>query len=227
MTVLLVLCMLTIFLVVDAVIQRMHASKAIEDKSIAYFAVPDGRKLALNHTWLKEEDDGSYTLGLDAFLGDIVGKLDRIILPDAGAIVAPASMNIGLAQGSRMLQLSAPISGRILEVNQKVLRDPSCVLKDPYGSGWFARIRPKAGPISPGFFVADTSGWIAQQVGKSKDFFVSNLDGHQAAFMQDGGGLVAGVLQHYDTGVWDEFQKQFISLPDIGPSEGRLSHGNK
>jgi hypothetical protein len=126
-----------------------------------------------------------------------------------------------------MLQLSSPISGRVLEVNQKLLRDPSCLLKDPYGSGWFARIRPKAGQVSSDFFVADQSDWMAQQIARAKGFFVSRLGGQQAAFMQDGGGLISGVLQHYNTAVWGEFQKQFISLPVTVSSEGRSGHGNQ
>jgi glycine cleavage system H protein len=42
--------------------------------------------------------------------------------------------------------LIAPLSGEVLEVNQKVVDAPETVNEDPYGDGWLVRIR-----------VADTS----------------------------------------------------------------------
>lgn len=227
MTVLLVLCMLGIFLIADAVLQHMQNLKEIARKGAAQFAWPKEKKLALNHTWLKEEKDGSYIIGLDAFLGNIIGQLDEIILPKPGAMVAPAAMNIALAQGGRMLRLSSPVSGKILEVNQKLLEDPSSLRGDSYGGGWFARIKPDAGGILPGLFAADPKRWTERQSGKAKDFFVSRLGGERAGFMQDGGILVNGILRHYDSGVWDEFQKQFVTLPDVVLAEGRLDNENR
>ena len=35
----------------------------------------------------------------------------------------------------------APLSGEILEVNQKVVDAPETVNEDPYGDGWLVRIR--------------------------------------------------------------------------------------
>ncbi len=227
MTVLLVLCMLGIFLIVDAVLQRMQTLKAVAQRNAALLAWPKGKKLAFNHTWLKEEKDGSYTLGLDAFLGNILGKLDDVMLPEPGTMVAPAALNIGLAQGGRMLQLSSPVSGRILEVNRNLAKDPSRILEDPYESGWFARIKPDADGILPGFFTADPQQWAERQSGKVREFFVSRLGGERTGFMQDGGMLINGILQHYDARVWDEFQKQFVTLPDTVSMEGRVSNDNR
>jgi glycine cleavage system H protein len=35
----------------------------------------------------------------------------------------------------------APLSGEVLEVNQKVVDEPETVNEDPYGDGWLVRIR--------------------------------------------------------------------------------------
>ena len=37
--------------------------------------------------------------------------------------------------------LIAPLSGEVLEVNQKVVDEPDAVNEDPYGEGWLVRIR--------------------------------------------------------------------------------------
>ncbi len=38
----------------------------------------------------------------------------------------------------------APLSGVIIEVNQKVVAEPETVNEDPYGEGWLIRIRLSA-----------------------------------------------------------------------------------
>ena len=35
----------------------------------------------------------------------------------------------------------APVSGEVLEVNQKAVDEPEVVNADPYGEGWLVRIR--------------------------------------------------------------------------------------
>ena len=44
--------------------------------------------------------------------------------------------------------LIAPLSGEVLEVNQKVVEEPETVNEDPYGDGWLVRIRI-ADPAEP------------------------------------------------------------------------------
>ncbi len=40
-----------------------------------------------------------------------------------------------------MSDLISPLSGEVLEVNQKVVDAPETVNEDPYGDGWLIRIR--------------------------------------------------------------------------------------
>ena len=35
----------------------------------------------------------------------------------------------------------APLSGEILEVNQKAIDEPETINEDPYGEGWLVRVR--------------------------------------------------------------------------------------
>jgi glycine cleavage system H protein len=37
--------------------------------------------------------------------------------------------------------LISPLSGEVVEVNQKVVDEPDAVNEDPYGEGWLVRIR--------------------------------------------------------------------------------------
>ena len=36
----------------------------------------------------------------------------------------------------------SPVSGKIIEVNEKLTEEPETLNKDPYGEGWIAKIKP-------------------------------------------------------------------------------------
>ena len=48
---------------------------------------------------------------------------------------------IGVESVKAVSDVIAPLSGEVLEVNQKVVDEPETVNEDPYGVGWLVRIR--------------------------------------------------------------------------------------
>jgi len=49
---------------------------------------------------------------------------------------------------SHISDVIAPLSGEVLEVNQKVVDAPETVNEDPYGEGWLMRMRPAPGALT-------------------------------------------------------------------------------
>ena len=49
----------------------------------------------------------------------------------------------------------APLSGEVLEVNQKAVDEPETVNEDPYGDGWLVRIRMADAAESDGLMDAE------------------------------------------------------------------------
>ena len=41
--------------------------------------------------------------------------------------------------------LYAPVNGEVVEINEKLLDDPTIVTADPYGKGWMAKIKVEPG----------------------------------------------------------------------------------
>ena len=74
--------------------------------------------------------------------------------PDVGASISKDSSYGEVESVKAVSDLISPLSGEVLEVNQKVVDAPETVNEDPYGDGWLIRIRltnpdEKARPARP------------------------------------------------------------------------------
>ena len=94
-------------------------------------------------SWAAVEADGTGLVGVtDLFVKTLEGV----------KAVEPAPASRELAQGERCAWLVAadgsrhavlsPLSGRIVESNPALLREPALVEKDPYFGGWLYRVVP-------------------------------------------------------------------------------------
>jgi glycine cleavage system H protein len=220
MTVLLMLFTLIVFLVADHVVQRSRRAKRAtvpvmqrRHATIPMLALPDGVSLALNHLWVRQDDAGEVTLGIDEFVPRFTGLIDSITLPGIGDLVTPEAAEITLKQGEKGLAFSSPVFGKVTDVNKEVLQQPSMAAQDPYGKGWLVKVKPRQDRTSyQHFLVSRPLEWLKEQYRDAKEFFASRNDGLQLVMMQDGGESVDGLLQRYDNKTWEAFQHSFVTL---------------
>jgi glycine cleavage system H protein len=101
---------------------------------------PNELKYHPEHDWARIEG-GEATLGITWFAQDALGELVHYEAPAVGSTVAK-DQNYGEVESVKAVSdIVAPLSGEILEVNQKVVDEPETVNDDPYGEGWLIRIR--------------------------------------------------------------------------------------
>ena len=101
---------------------------------------PDDLRYNAEHDWARVEGDEA-TLGISWFAQDALGELVHYEPPEEGAEVAKGSSYGEVESVKAVSDLIAPLSGVILEINQKVVDEPEAVNEDPYGEGWLVRIR--------------------------------------------------------------------------------------
>ena len=80
-------------------------------------------------------------LGITWFAGDALGELVHFEPPEQGATIAKDTSYGEVESVKAVSDVIAPLSGEVLEVNQKVVDAPETVNEDPYGEGWLIRIR--------------------------------------------------------------------------------------
>jgi glycine cleavage system H protein len=101
---------------------------------------PDDLKYHREHDWARIEGDEA-VLGITWFAQDSLGELVHYEPPEAGATIAKDTSYGEVESVKAVSDVIAPLSGEVLEVNQKVVDEPETVNADPYGEGWLVRIR--------------------------------------------------------------------------------------
>ncbi len=101
---------------------------------------PDDLKYHPEHDWARIDGDEA-VLGITWFAGDALGELVHYEAPEVGAKIAKDTSYGEVESVKAVSDVIAPLSGEVLEVNQKAVDAPETVNEDPYGDGWLIRIR--------------------------------------------------------------------------------------
>jgi glycine cleavage system H protein len=101
---------------------------------------PDELKYHKEHDWARIEGDEA-VLGITWFAQDALGELVHYEPPNEGDMISKDSSYGEVESVKAVSDVIAPLSGEVIEVNQKVVAEPETVNADPYGEGWLARIR--------------------------------------------------------------------------------------
>jgi len=101
---------------------------------------PDDLRYHPEHDWARIEGDEA-VLGITWFAQDALGELVHYEAPGAGATVTKDAAYAEVESVKAVSDVIAPLSGEVLEVNQKAVDEPETINEDPYGDGWLVRIR--------------------------------------------------------------------------------------
>lgn len=101
---------------------------------------PEDLKYHPEHDWARIEGDEA-VLGITWFAQDALGELVHFEAPEVGATVAKDASYGEVESVKAVSEVVSPLSGEVLEVNQKAVDEPEVVNEDPYGEGWLVRIR--------------------------------------------------------------------------------------
>ena len=104
---------------------------------------PDNLHYAATHEWARLEADGSVTVGITEYAQQALGDVMYVELPMVGAVVLAAGFTGIVESVKAASDIYAPIAGTVLAVNEALADTPEQINEDPYGAGWFYRLRPE------------------------------------------------------------------------------------
>ena len=95
-----------------------------------------------SHVWMRIEDDGTVTVGLDDFGQKAAGKIVFIDVPDEGMRVEKGQKLGTIESGKWIGPLNSPVTGEIIEANEELWDNPRLLNESPFEDGWIAKIKP-------------------------------------------------------------------------------------
>lgn len=100
---------------------------------------PENIKYHKEHTWVKASGKKA-TVGITDYAQDALGDIVYIELPEVDATVEANTEMSEIESTKATSAVIAPVSGTIIEVNEKLADSPEIINEDPYGKGWIAVI---------------------------------------------------------------------------------------
>ena len=102
--------------------------------------IPEELKYTREHEWLHIEE-GIVTFGITDWAQSELGDIVFVELPGVGDELN-ANDSAGMIEAVKTVaDLFAPVSGEVVEVNERLVDDPDLMNRDPYGEGWMVRLK--------------------------------------------------------------------------------------
>ena len=95
------------------------------------------------HEWAAVDMDGDVaTMGITNYAATQLGDMVYVDMPSVGATVSQGDSIGALESVKAAADFYSPISGEVVERNDKLLDEPGLLNSDPFGEGWYVKIRP-------------------------------------------------------------------------------------
>ena len=104
--------------------------------------LPGDLKFTKEHEWLRQEEDGTVTIGITDHAQNALGDLVYVELPEVGQEVEAGGEMAVVESVKAASDVYAPIAGEVTAVNEELADDPEKINGDAYGDGWIVRMRP-------------------------------------------------------------------------------------
>jgi glycine cleavage system H protein len=103
--------------------------------------VPAGLKYSKEHEWVKM-DGKTAIVGITDHAQSQLGDIVFIELPKVGVNVT-FMKPFGVAESTKAASdLFSPLTGKIVAINDQLMKNPEAINKEPYGGGWMVKIEP-------------------------------------------------------------------------------------
>ena len=103
--------------------------------------VPQGYCFHPGHTWIRDEGHQDARVGIDAFAGNLFGKIDAIEMATLNRWVRQGQKLCTVKREGQSADLLSPVEGVLVSVNHEVLKNPNLIVEDPYKDGWLCVIK--------------------------------------------------------------------------------------
>jgi len=102
--------------------------------------VPESLRYTKEHEWVQEISLNKFRIGITDYAQAALGDIVYIQLPKIGAEVLANAVCGEVESTKSVSEIYAPITGKVILVNEKLDTNPEIINADPYGNGWIAEI---------------------------------------------------------------------------------------
>ena len=105
------------------------------------YDVPDGLHYTKEHEWMSVEN-GLCRIGITDYAQKSLHEVVYVDLPQLGKNLAQNAAFGTVESVKAVSELYSPVSGDVVERNEKLVQSPESVNQDQYGAGWIVIVKP-------------------------------------------------------------------------------------
>jgi len=105
--------------------------------------IPEDLRYTASHEWVRVEDDLA-TIGITDHAQSELGDIVYLELPKVGATVQSNGVFGTIESVKTVSDLTSPVSGEVVEVNDELPDAPELVNEEPYSGGWMIIVKMEA-----------------------------------------------------------------------------------
>jgi glycine cleavage system H lipoate-binding protein len=175
-------------------------------RQVSGFLLHPGFFYHRGHTWVMPCAAGRARIGLDDFGVRLAQGLRRVSLPLPSALVRQGEVAVTLDCREKRGRLLSPVDGVVEAVNEDLVRDPSALVRDPYGDGWLFEVKLH----DDSFAELPTGSAAAEWLRRDADRLSLLLHEDLGATAADGGDLVPNPAAMLSREQWDTIVEMFF-----------------
>lgn len=100
----------------------------------------DELKYAESHEWVRIEEDGTATVGITDFAQEQLGDVVFVELPEIDSEFNKEDDAAVVESVKAASDIYAPVSGKVIAINDDLVDSPEAINQDPYGEAWLFRL---------------------------------------------------------------------------------------
>jgi len=172
--------------------------------------IPSDRWLHPNHTWTAKDNRSELTVGVDDLLSSAIGPLDEVELPLRGAHISAGEPLATVRRENRKLQILAPFSCVVRDVNEALRQSPELIRDAPYERGWIAKLTAENIKSARRGLKQGRSAhmWFHDEIDRLVATLAQPHEGFVTSF--DGGILADDLYQHVNEKSWQRLRTEFF-----------------
>ncbi len=103
--------------------------------------IPSELKYTKSHEWVRDEDDGTVTVGITDHAQELLGDLVYVELPETGTEMSAEDAVCVVESVKAASDVYMPVSGEVVAVNEGLADSPETINDSPYDDGWLIKIK--------------------------------------------------------------------------------------
>jgi glycine cleavage system H protein len=103
--------------------------------------IPDNLKYTRSHEWIKDEGDGTVSIGISDHAQELLGDLVFVELPEVGANLSAGSECAVVESVKAASDVYSPLDGKVVAVNEDLADTPEKINEAPYDA-WIFKLKP-------------------------------------------------------------------------------------